>query len=1462
MADPILNIDSDANFFTHNITDEQFSTNLEEDFNITSINDGLWQRIASVLSPATITDKVAIGATAIVGTERLRVLGDIRLDGGLTFSSIATPLVTSSITTDASNNIILQDSFVTIALKDIAAGTATYSTKGILSVQSGTGLTLTSGVLSFNTLDYYTKLQVDALLLTPGGTTNSVQYNTGSALGGDSNFTYNTSTGLLTTYDLLTSNYIYVQDLNSSIDAATGELRFTDAVSGSVLLSTLLGGATNYWTTTTGGIYYANYISNHVNPTAEVDITGHIIATDFDSNFLRYKSSNLLLGPNAGDNETGSGYLYIANTNTSTPLIYGEFPNTSLYLNADVYVQGTKTLNFSNANVRAYWYTGDNLAFQDSVANSGNMILLTELIDGTYNVLGSSFTDLAAVQSITSANKTTWNKASILTTAGAGTLFLSDDGSYQAVGGGGVTPISYTWKWEGTSLYYYPYTSKTDAGGVASAGRFWTGTDDPTATNRLNYDGYFYPTQLFANKATLSGTDTNLIITNTSSSGAFYGIDITNNTSNLSAIGEYIRANIGVGLLVGTTNLSTATNSSNDLVQITRTLSGSGNHTGNFLKIIDNPTGVGTFSGAFITGIVGTTERLRFDPKVVSTGSATSSFIDTHNLLVTGDKVLSIRNQGTEMIYLGATGTVNGHRFVATEASGIVASFSATNTAVALSVSGAASQTGTNLYINGGTALLVEQKGSISGTYNFPVLNIQRINSGTGSQTGNLLQIIDNPTLSGTISGALISGTISTTERLRFNPRVANGATAVGYFIDTHNDLATTGSKIFSIRNQGTEVVFIDKTGLDVNGKLTVSGLIDPTGLQFDPVVTNPGTITTLWADIGARLYYGPDRLGLLQSTGLTYNPANPFKFDNSYQYNNYTVSTNITPTSDLTGAIPLNGVSIVFVGDGTHTVDFSNFTESYASGTFDSTLGAENQVMFYYNGNDVYYTIGADVKLDNVSATNRFLGRITAGAGNIEELTGTQATTLLDNFTTSLKGLVPGSGGGTTNFLRADGTWTAPPSSVTPIDDILDWSTNKYTPFATHPGATTLQFYLGTTNPTGTTRLNLNGVLYTNGLSIFGTSPSGLVATVQIKYTGTTSTDSAILGYTTDYGNGIKAQTIGLGSALSVSSTGNLLSSSTNNLININRGQSGSVDITGDVINIVDYITNSGVKLGKILSATIEATERISLNPRVASGSSAIAYFFDTHNNITSTSASIVEAANQGVSVFKINPFGEVKSTNTFQAGYTTGDCGVLASTSLGITKSSVQGVNLTPNVTNGATAIGFLFNTFNDLNTTGAKLVSIKNNNVEKLLIDKDGSIEGGGINFKITAEGGYAVKLIAGEALNKGEVVYINPAGADNNVYKAPTSNEMPIGIVYATVTSTSSVWIVVSGIAEVLPETGITAVRGDVIYTSASQAGRVEQAASVPVAATHFRECGHFLANGSGAGVLTKAILHFN
>lgn len=76
--------------------------------------------------------------------------------------------------------------------------------------------------------------------------------------------------------------------------------------------------------------------------------------------------------------------------------------------------------------------------------------------------------------------------------------------------------------------------------------------------------------------------------------------------------------------------------------------------------------------------------------------------------------------------------------------------------------------------------------------------------------------------------------------------------------------------------------------------------------------------------------------------------------------------------------------------------------------------------------GNATTITAGAVTlaKMANI-ATASIMGRVTAGAGAPEVLTGTQATVLLDVFGT-LKGLVPAAPTPTGLFLRDDATWAA----------------------------------------------------------------------------------------------------------------------------------------------------------------------------------------------------------------------------------------------------------------------------------------------------------------------------------------------------------------------------------------------------------------------------------------------------
>jgi hypothetical protein len=130
--------------------------------------------------------------------------------------------------------------------------------------------------------------------------------------------------------------------------------------------------------------------------------------------------------------------------------------------------------------------------------------------------------------------------------------------------------------------------------------------------------------------------------------------------------------------------------------------------------------------------------------------------------------------------------------------------------------------------------------------------------------------------------------------------------------------------------------------------------------------------------------------------------------------------------------------------------------------------------------------------------------------------------------------------------------------------------------------------------------------------------------------------------------------------------------------------------------------------------------------------------------------------------------------------------------------------------------------------------------------------------------TDEGGRAILYTAGENLAKGEVVCFLQGGTGGRVYKCPTSGnsaDMPIGIVYADATTGNSIWIVCSGRAEVLPESGITLTMGYVCSVSTSTSGRVTQE-NTPSTVQHWRECGHPEANGSGNGALTFINVHFN
>lgn len=67
------------------------------------------------------------------------------------------------------------------------------------------------------------------------------------------------------------------------------------------------------------------------------------------------------------------------------------------------------------------------------------------------------------------------------------------------------------------------------------------------------------------------------------------------------------------------------------------------------------------------------------------------------------------------------------------------------------------------------------------------------------------------------------------------------------------------------------------------------------------------------------------------------------------------------------------------------------------------------------------------------------FFGSNVTGPAEPFFMTPAESTAILNEFTPALQGVVPASGGGTTNFLRADGTWAAPPGGGGGVDVLED---------------------------------------------------------------------------------------------------------------------------------------------------------------------------------------------------------------------------------------------------------------------------------------------------------------------------------------------------------------------------------------------------------------------------------------
>lgn len=298
-------------------------------------------------------------------------------------------------------------------------------------------------------------------------------------------------------------------------------------------------------------------------------------------------------------------------------------------------------------------------------------------------------------------------------------------------------------------------------------------------------------------------------------------------------------------------------------------------------------------------------------------------------------------------------------------------------------------------------------------------------------------------------------------------------------------------------------------------------------------------------------------------------------------------------------------------IASGTNTgklsnTDWTTFNNKQAAGNYITALTGDVTAS---GPGSVAATIAnaavTNAKLANM-ANGTFKARITSGTGVPEDITGTQATTLLDDFvgdsgSGGTKGLVPApaSGDGSTKFLKADGTWDVPPGGAGGISSIngqtdaaqlLTVGTTGTDFNIDQSGSDTNVFNLPVASGTNTGKLsNTDWTTFNNKLSAAVTSINGETGAAQTLQVGSAGTNFAIVTTT-------NTQTFNLPTA-SATNTGKLSNTDWSTFNGKQAAGNYITALTGDVTasgpgSVAATIANSAVtnaKMADMTQATIK---------------------------------------------------------------------------------------------------------------------------------------------------------------------------------------------------------------------------------------------------------------------------------
>ncbi len=251
----------------------------------------------------------------------------------------------------------------------------------------------------------------------------------------------------------------------------------------------------------------------------------------------------------------------------------------------------------------------------------------------------------------------------------------------------------------------------------------------------------------------------------------------------------------------------------------------------------------------------------------------------------------------------------------------------------------------------------------------------------------------------------------------------------------------TTGQVLAKVSNTDFDTDWVDQTG-GGGGSGTVTSVSVTPANGITGTVTNPTTTPAISLNLGAITPTSVAATGTVTGSNLTGSHSGTSSGTNTGDQNlaPYALTSSLAPVAlsgaynDLSGKPVLAPVATLgtyasLTGKPTIPTLTSQLTNDSGFLTGNQTVILSGDVSGS-GSTAITVTIGSNKVTNGMLSTmptHTIKGNSTGSTGNAQDLTGTQATALLDVFSTSLKGLVPASGGGTSNFLRADGTWQAP---------------------------------------------------------------------------------------------------------------------------------------------------------------------------------------------------------------------------------------------------------------------------------------------------------------------------------------------------------------------------------------------------------------------------------------------------